>query len=198
MESITGIILCGGKSSRFGSDKGLHLFAGRPLVLHAYDILKPVCSEILLSSNNPEYKKFDVGYIPDLTENAGPLAGIVSAMKYASNIKCCVLACDLPFIPTGLFDFLINRMGTSEAIVPVHESFTEPLAAVYSSKALSVLESCLKHKVFKMIDVLTFLKVLYIEVSREHFYQKQIFTNINRMEDFENIPGQSSLSDNDP
>jgi molybdopterin-guanine dinucleotide biosynthesis protein A len=39
-KNITVIILAGGKSSRMKTEKGLVLFRGKPLVLHAIAVLK--------------------------------------------------------------------------------------------------------------------------------------------------------------
>ncbi len=52
--SVTGVVLAGGRSSRFGQDKGLYPYHGKPLVLHAADIIRPLCDELLIISNTPE------------------------------------------------------------------------------------------------------------------------------------------------
>jgi len=61
--NLGGIVLCGGKSSRIGKDKGMLLYNNKCLVLHAIDIINPYCTEVILSTNNPEYAKFGYSII---------------------------------------------------------------------------------------------------------------------------------------
>ncbi|HPG34509.1 MAG TPA: molybdenum cofactor guanylyltransferase, partial [Lentimicrobium sp.] len=72
---ITGIVLAGGKSTRMGTDKGLMIFQGKPLVMYSIDLLSMFCGRILISSNNPEYAKFGYEIIADELPGAGPMAG---------------------------------------------------------------------------------------------------------------------------
>ena len=49
--NLTGIILAGGQSQRMGLDKGLVEFCGKALIMNAIEILKPLCSDIIISTN---------------------------------------------------------------------------------------------------------------------------------------------------
>ncbi|MGZ7047620.1 MAG: molybdenum cofactor guanylyltransferase, partial [Methanobacterium sp.] len=52
MKSI--IILCGGRSTRMGKDKGSLLFKGKPMILHVYDEVKEIADEIIIVLRDPE------------------------------------------------------------------------------------------------------------------------------------------------
>jgi molybdopterin-guanine dinucleotide biosynthesis protein A len=109
IKDISGIILCGGKSKRYGSDKGLAFYHGKQLIQHAIEKLIPLCDEILISSNNNNYHHFGYPCIADDIKQAGPASGILSAMKKAKHENCLVLACDMPDVPSELFSFLLEE-----------------------------------------------------------------------------------------
>lgn len=56
MKNVNGYILAGGKSSRMGADKGLLTFHGKPIVQKIIDQLKPAVKNVIIVSNNIEYK----------------------------------------------------------------------------------------------------------------------------------------------
>ena len=47
-ETIAGLILAGGKSTRFGTDKAAAPLAGRPMLQWVVDALAGVCEEIVI------------------------------------------------------------------------------------------------------------------------------------------------------
>jgi len=53
IKGITGIILAGGKSSRFGSNKALAKFNGTPLIERAIGILGKVFKNLMIITNSP-------------------------------------------------------------------------------------------------------------------------------------------------
>jgi molybdopterin-guanine dinucleotide biosynthesis protein A len=78
-----GVVLCGGKSSSFGVDKGLLRVADKELVLHCYSFMCTTTPNVVLSVNDnqfPLYKrKFnDLELIVDSNQVKGPLSGILS------------------------------------------------------------------------------------------------------------------------
>ena len=185
IKDISGIILCGGKSKRYGSDKGLAFYHGKQLIQHAIEKLIPLCDEILISSNNNNYHHFGYPCIADDIKQAGPASGILSAMKKAKHENCLVLACDMPDVPSELFSFLLEEKKDSDIVVPVHDGLIEPLAALYLKSLSSKLEPILNKGIYKMTTILSHFKTCYCEVSSQEFYHKNIFRNINYMEDID-------------
>jgi len=80
-------ILCGGRSSRFGSDKGLYPFQGQPLVCRAAGQFSRLFSRervIIISSDREGYGRLGFEVIPDLRPGRlGPLAGLEAAARHA-------------------------------------------------------------------------------------------------------------------
>ena len=83
----TGLVLAGGRSRRFGSDKSLHPIGDTTLRAAAAAKLREVCDRVLISlprdANAAAETLFD-GVVTDEYPDAGPLAGIHAAMRHVS------------------------------------------------------------------------------------------------------------------
>lgn len=180
MENITGIVLAGGKSSRFGQDKGLFNYRGKPLVLHASEIIKPICNEIFISTNSPhDYAFTGIPTIVDIHKDCGPISGIHSGLHHAFNNKVVFIGCDMPFIPLELMQHLIQQLDTCQAAVPQHNGFKETLCLAINKSALESARKTIQIKKYKILDLLEMVNTCFTEVSQMPFYSPKIFTNIN-------------------
>lgn len=75
-----GVILAGGRSSRFGSDKALALLDGRPLLEHAVSALRSQCDVLAIAGRQSELALA----LEDWPgPNMGPLGGLAAALRYA-------------------------------------------------------------------------------------------------------------------
>ena len=96
---MLGVVLAGGNSSRFGSDKALAEIAGRSLISIAVDRLSGWCDEVVIAGR-------DFGparCIPDHpAPGMGPLGGLCAALRLAEDeghglvLSCSVDCLDLP------------------------------------------------------------------------------------------------------
>jgi molybdopterin-guanine dinucleotide biosynthesis protein A len=77
-----GVVLAGGKSSRFGSDKAEALLGGRPLIEHAIEALRPHCDAVAVAGRETALALSIADWpAPD----AGPLGGLAGALNHALN-----------------------------------------------------------------------------------------------------------------
>jgi len=104
-----GVILAGGLSRRMGGgDKGLLPLAGKPLLQHAIDRLRPQVAGLVLNANGDPARFADFGLpvVADTIEGfAGPLAGVLAGMDYAADHgfdRIVTAAADTPFFPADL------------------------------------------------------------------------------------------------
>ncbi|WP_315761210.1 molybdenum cofactor guanylyltransferase [Sphingomonas sp. Y38-1Y] len=108
---ILGAVLAGGRSSRFGGDKGAALFEGRALIDHALAALTPHCGALVVVGREwPGVASVPDRPLPDL----GPLGGLAGALHHAQAIGArAVLSvgCDTPAIPAALLADLAARPG---------------------------------------------------------------------------------------
>ena len=129
--STMGVVLSGGAGSRFGGlDKGLQLYNGKHLIQAVLESLQPQVHDVMMciNRNEDQYRRFELISVYDEgSDYEGPLAGIVSAIKYIeendklSHIDSMLLSsCDSPALPNNhvakLADSLSNG-GCLSAVV---------------------------------------------------------------------------------
>jgi molybdopterin-guanine dinucleotide biosynthesis protein A len=184
VNGITGVVLSGGRSSRFGQDKGLYPYKGKPLVLHALAILEPLCRKLMISTNDSSsYAGFGYECIADISHNAGPLAGIQSALTNAHTEGVAIISCDTPSVPSALYKKLINSISDYDVVMPVHDGFIETMCAVYAKKCLPQIEAAINSKQLRILDAIKPLDKLFLNIEDEAFYKPDIFHNINYKRD---------------
>jgi len=178
-ERITGIILCGGKASRMGIEKGLALLNQRPLIEYTVSVLKPITGQILISSNTHSYSYLGFPVIADQYPGSGPMGGIFSCLGRSETIGNLVLSCDTPFVNTELLNNLISVGGSYDVVVPFHTTgFYEPLCALYKKSVLDVMQSFIKKGNFKIPDLFKVLNTYKYELPAGTDVSR-LFFNIN-------------------
>jgi molybdopterin-guanine dinucleotide biosynthesis protein A len=173
-----GVILAGGKSSRFGSNKALALVDGKPMIACAIDILEDIFSEHLLVTNSPEEYSF-TGWdtTPDIYPGAGPLAGIHAALAKVKSQKIFVVGCDMPFLNPEVICFICDKYNGDDIIIPETEHGLEPLHGLYHKNCLEPISSNLQ-----------------AQQRRLHFFFKEMQTTIIPWQEMRKLdPGQTSF-----
>lgn len=182
----SGYILVGGKSSRMGSDKGLMQFKDKPLIQHAIEKLEPAVKRVVLIANNPTYQKFGLEVIPDLIKNIGPAGGIYTALKHTDTHFNFILSCDMPFIKSEAINFIIQNSFKWQITVPICHQKIEPLCGIYTKECLIEWERLIQQNMIKLQDMMTYFKLLKLDVDNNKLFNDQSFQNINTKYDFEN------------
>lgn len=142
-ETTTAIVLCGGQGTRLGGvAKPLVDLAGRPLLSHVLDRLRPQVEEIVLSCANAEpYRRFGCGIAIDAHGNQGPLGGIVSALAQANSRWILTSPCDTPFLPTNLVETLAASARHAGASVVVAGGQRQNLCLLLDERRAASLQA---------------------------------------------------------
>jgi len=181
----TGVVLAGGRSSRMGHDKALIEVESRTMLDRALDKLERQCAELFVIGEPEKYGHVGPFVIADEWPGKGPLGGIATAMRYASNDRLLVIACDMPGLNDSLFDLLKAQLGhATDAVVPRHAGLIEPLAAAYHRSAQPVFRRCVELDVLKMSDALSQVRTNFVEViPGQDGWPADLFRNINAPSD---------------
>ena len=136
---VAGILLAGGRSSRFGGgDKCLLPLGGKPLLVHTIERLTSQVEAMVLNANGDpaRFAQFGLPVIADAdNDRAGPLAGVLAGMEWADeeapNMRCIVtVPTDTPFFPSDLVARLVEaQQGRND--VPVVASSASGEHAVF-------------------------------------------------------------------
>ena len=144
-DQVTGVILAGGRATRMGGvDKGLIPVNGRPMIAWVIDVLRPQVAELLVNANRnlDEYRALGYPIIDDGDrEFRGPLAGIASGMRAATNKYVAFAPCDSPLVCDDLVPRLhaaLSAAGTRIAVAHDGERL-QPVFALLESALLDDL-----------------------------------------------------------
>jgi molybdenum cofactor guanylyltransferase len=193
---LSAAILAGGQSRRMGQDKALLDIDGRALIEYVLDATRQVADEtMIIASERPEYEQFGVRIVPDKYPQSGSLGGIYTAVSEASNDRCLVLACDMPFVNVDLLRFMAEHDVDYDVLVPAlsperstqgGEETLETLHAIYRKSCMSAIERQLQAGVYKVIGFFSEVNVekLPEEVVLQHDPQLLSFFNANTPEEF--------------
>jgi molybdopterin-guanine dinucleotide biosynthesis protein A len=210
-KSIAFMILIGGKSARFGTDKGIFEFDGKPLVSYQLEIISKFGFDIFLVANSQEQvqayiEKIDIKQIMafilddmELVQDDDlhtPMIGLYSGFKELSKLdyeKVFTLSCDMPLIRKEIIDLFIKESKENDCCIPKwNNGFLEPLFAIYPIKeAYENSEKSLRGHSYKLIKILdNNWKINYISVenSIQPLDKKLVtFININGPIDLEKL-----------
>ena len=190
--NIIGIILAGGKSSRFGEDKSNIKLGNKTLLDHTVDKIEKEFSEVLIISNNKKhnYKNEKIYTVKDCIEGQlGPLVGILTAMKWVKENKknykwIASFPCDTPFFDIRLISKLkLKTKVTSKKLIFLNSNKKRHnIFGLWSMDLIETLEKDIKNS-FRKVEIWAD-KVGYesIHMNTEKFDR---FLNINTKEDFE-------------
>ncbi|QDT65117.1 molybdenum cofactor guanylyltransferase [Calycomorphotria hydatis] len=141
-------LLAGGQSRRFGSDKALAEWNGKPLLLHVGELLREVTSDSTVVADRAEkYVDFNLRVIVDRMPGLGPLAGLHAALcdrvELAGEGWIWLCGCDLVKCPQGLLQNIGDRASDDVDAVAVQADRWQPLPGMYHTRLLPMLEEWL-------------------------------------------------------
>ncbi len=139
-----GCVLIGGRSRRMGRPKHLIREKNKTWLEHAVEALTPKVDQVVLSGSGKIPESLSaLPRVPDAPGLAGPLAGILSVMRWQHAVSWLVMACDLPDVqPESLEWLLEQRRPGIRAVLPdlLGDGHLEPLLAWYDFRCRPQLE----------------------------------------------------------
>lgn len=187
-ESLVGVVLMGGYSTRMGQDKAeLTVANGQKestFAELAHEKLKCYTTDVYYSINVTQKEYFSSNVIVDKYDNEGPLSGIISSLEFTQN-SILVLGVDLPLIGKKTIKNLIANRNW-DLLTTTYYNFQDtkwqPMVSIWEIETLPCLKKFFEEggrSVQKFLDKFGNQKVEIQDISE--------FQNINTPEDYQNL-----------
>ncbi|MFC0212207.1 molybdenum cofactor guanylyltransferase [Paenibacillus chartarius] len=147
---MTGVILVGGQNKRMhGQCKALMEIGGETLVLRQLRLMKPVCSEQIVVTNDPKpFLKLlepDIRIITDFAPDRGPLGGMHAGLSLARNRDVWIVGSHMPLVSAPAARLLQEKKHDGfEAALPWVQGGVYPLHGVYDRSCADTVWSLLQ------------------------------------------------------
>ena len=200
--ALVGVVLAGGEGRRMGPGalKPLRLLAGRPMVAHVVERLRPQVMDLVVIANDPApaFRALQSSVIPDPPDierrarrdgrKLGPLAGILAGMEWARTHHphagwILTAPADVPFLPLDLTVRLCGLMHVPEPDVLMvrHGRRREHTIAVWSVKLAAELRRAILEEGVRRVE----------DFARRHAFTELVwpdgaaaFLNVNTPAEF--------------
>lgn len=184
--TMSGIILSGGKSLRMGEDKAFLQIEGVPIITRIYNLFKELFQEVIIVTNQREFfKKFDSKIYQDLIPDKGALGGLYTGIFFSSFQYSFCVACDMPFLNKSLVEHLIKNIQDNDVVVPRTRDGMQPLHAIYSKNCIDPIERIIQEGKYKITDIYKMVRVKVVEEKEFLFLDplRESFINVNTPEE---------------
>ena len=194
------IILCGGKSSRMGQDKGSMIIQDKPMIKHILSTLNHQINEAIIVLNeqsridkyrefiNPQDYTYTITFAEDKIKNKGPMPGIMTGLSYINSDYALILPCDSPYVSKNYINTIFSEIDNEyQAIVPYHDAqnklkTSEPLHSVYNKNTIPVIEELVNQDVLHIKGLISKLDTKFVLIDNKKIEKKE-FRNLNRPTD---------------
>lgn len=140
---VSAVVLAGGRATRMGgADKGWVELAGRPLIDHVLDRLRPQVDEILINANRSQarYQALAPVIGDDNPDYLGPLAGMQVGLAAARHDWVLFVPCDGPALPRDLMARFRAALTPQTELVVAHDGdWLQPVVALLHKSLLPSL-----------------------------------------------------------
>ena len=186
---MLGVVLCGGQSTRMGSDKGLQKLNNKTWVQTAFNKINSFRLPVVISVNKEQFKEYS-SIFPvenlitddDLLQIRGPLSGVLSVHFKYPDEDLLILACDMPLLETELLHELLalyNQYLSYDAFIYTNDGEPEPLCGIYKAKALAGIYQLYKLNQLGKYSMKYMLEQITTHTTPLPDNKKEFFRNFN-------------------
>lgn len=183
--SINAFILCGGKSSRMGTDKGFVHFKNRSFTDWCLEAVSQITREIHLVTGEKKYAQFGYPLLEDIYKEKGPVGGIYTALENSATHWNLILSCDLPGITGSLLTNLVTRKPENVSVAFLsNEKNDYPLVGMYHKDCKKVFSEAIQENELKLMKIIKKMDYARIEVQAS---ENNNLNNINTPQELDNL-----------
>ena len=193
-DHVSGIILAGGLSKRYGRNKAFLEINGVRLIDHITEKMKRIFKEVMLVANDKEdYEYLGLPIVEDRIKGLGPIGGIYTGLMSISNQAGFFVACDMPSLNEPLVRYMVGLMDNYAAVVPFVAHEVEPLHALYATTCIDPIQRLIKAQRYQVRLFYQYINIRYVgeDEIKEFAPPQRVFQNINTPQEFAAIESQN-------
>lgn len=183
--TVTGAVLAGGHSSRFGTNKALYSTEGQPVwLVKAVRLLQPFCQQVWVSASETTASSY-IDYVPgieiviDESPDQGPMGGILSLLRKCSTDWLLILPCDMPYINADILTKMLSTSGeNTDAVTWTNKDGRMSFPLLLHHRTEEFVVQQLKSGNRRMKSFLEAIHTEYLSIS-----DIEVFRNINSHND---------------
>lgn len=184
MSGFQGVVLAGGRSSRFGEDKAQALWQGQTFLEKVVSLLRKAnTNPVVVTSRLRDYRFLACPVTRDILPEKGPLGGLYTVMKDFKDLPLLVLVCDMPVVTEEALAILMESHESDKdqaTVFGFEGKELEPFPGIYDSSLCSqVLARILANR----LSVRDFLESIPAKKIMSGSSVSEIFLNINEKKD---------------
>ena len=130
-QRLTGVLLLGGASERFGSPKALARFRGETLAERGWRVLGEACDEVLAVGKTADGLELPFPVLDDGSPERAPVFGVMAGLRAAAHDVVVFLPVDCPLLTAEA----LRALGEAVAVPQ-----TGPLPGAYAKTMLPAIE----------------------------------------------------------
>jgi molybdopterin-guanine dinucleotide biosynthesis protein A len=149
--ALTAIVLCGGQSTRMGSDKASLPFGNETMLERISRTVAEVADALIVVGRRDQ----DASTTYDAIEEQGPLAGIAAGLSASKTDLNVIIACDMPLIKPVVLQRLVSLIDNNDICVAVVDGHASALCGVYRSRIAGDAQALLdagERRVMRLLD----------------------------------------------
>jgi molybdopterin-guanine dinucleotide biosynthesis protein A len=189
-DCITGVILAGGLSRRYGLNKAFLEICGIRLIDRVIEEMKDIFKRLILVANEGgDYEYLGIPIVEDIVKGLGPIGGIYTGLMSISDQAGFFVACDMPLINRQFVRYMVDIKDNYAAVVPLVAKGVEPLHAIYAQSCLGPIKSLIESRRYQVKLVYDQIPVRYVKEDeiRRFCSPRRVFININTPDEFAKI-----------
>lgn len=185
-KDLYGLVVCGGQSSRMGTDKSLLVYYDKPQRYYVSAMLRPFCEEVFLSCSSEQVTDLSAEYkvVIDFPEyqQIGPIAALLTAFSTFPGKDFLVIGCDYPLITSNVLSCFLENLGKPASAFFNHDNKYEPLLAWYSRDCAPLLKAFFNRNEFSLQHFLR-----SVEAQKYYPEDDKVMTSVDTPEAYQNM-----------
>jgi molybdenum cofactor guanylyltransferase len=141
-----GIVLAGGKSSRFGTDKALACVKGFTMIERAINLLSSLdLTPVVITNETRDYSFLNYRIERDLIPGKGPLGGLYTACRLFKQSSLVVLTCDMPNLTRETLKRLLDHHDRAHktTLFKINRNRFQPFPGIYEPSLIDLIKKAL-------------------------------------------------------